>query len=393
LVRVNDTTPMWGDHYDKPRSDLLSVQDSIADKIATSLRIKMSDTEHSRVYRRYTQNAAAYEAYLRGRSQLARSNKEATLAAVKAFEDALALDANYSLARAGLAMACAEMHLYFAPADEVQNWGDRAKQEAQIALEQDANLAETHLALAAVYGKTEFDWSRTISESQQALELNPSLQLAHYLRSRAFYHLGLLDKAQADVQEGLEINPGNYSKSEDEFEGLRAKGNTYLLQGRFADAVAALEEAHRFSPGPVSDWWLAQAWYYQGQKDRAERLVEELQSSSSASGSARARAILSSFLAARGEHSRAKQLLESLKTGKYMDHHVAYSLGLTYAQLGEPDEALNWLRKSADTGFPCFPWYERDPLLQPLRNDAGFQRFLTDLKSNYEIAKARYEKQ
>jgi len=105
LVRVNDGTPIWGDHYDRPRSDLLNVQDSIAEKIATSLRIKMSDAEQSRVYRRYTENAAAYEAYLAGRSQLAHQTKDTTLAAVKAFEDALNLDANYSLARSGLAMA------------------------------------------------------------------------------------------------------------------------------------------------------------------------------------------------------------------------------------------------------------------------------------------------
>src|SRR5206468_5485558 len=135
--------------------------------------------------------------------------------------------------------------------------------------------------------------------------------------------------------------------------GLRTKGNIALLSGRFPEAVAALEEAHRLSPGPVSDWWLAQAYFYQGQKGRAEALLDELQHSSSASAVARAQAILSSFLAARGELARAKELIRAIESGTYMDHHVAYSLGLAHAQLADHEQAVVWLRKSADTGFPC----------------------------------------
>lgn len=390
LVRVSNGDPEWGNNYDKPRSDLLSVQDSIAREIAAALRVRVSDAEHARVYRRYTQNAAAYESYLRGRSRLAHSTKEEILAAVEAFEAALRLDPNYTLARSGLAMACAQLHLYLAPGAEVRMWGDRAKQEAQRALEEDANLAETHQALAAVYGKTEFDWQRTISESQRALELNPSLDLPHYLRSRAFYHLGLLAEAEMEIREGLDINPGAYASSENQFEALRTRGINALLDGRFADAVAALEEAHRLSAGPGSDWWLANAYYYQGQKDRADALLEELQHSSSASAAARAQATKASLLAASGDRAGAKKLIRAIESGTYMDHHVAYALGSAYAQLQEHDEALHWIRKTADTGFPCYPWFARDPLLEPLQNDRNFQRFMTELKNSYETAKAKY---
>jgi tetratricopeptide (TPR) repeat protein len=200
----------------------------------------------------------------------------------------------------------------------------------------------------------------------------------------------LLDAAEHEVREGLEINPSPYSRSEDEFEALRTRGNIAFLQGRFADAVASLEEAHQVSAGPVSDWWLAQAYYYQGQKERAERLLEELMQSSSASAAARSQSILSGILAARGERLRARELVSSLESGAYMDHHVAYSLGQAYAQLGEREQAIIWIRKSAETGFPCYPWFERDRLLEPLRNDSNFQHFMAELKNNYETAKARY---
>jgi hypothetical protein len=63
-----------------------------------------------------------------------------------------------------------------------------------------------------------------------------------------------------------------------------------------------------------------------------------------------------------------------------MDHHVAYSLGAAYAQLGEPREAIAWLRRAVDSGFPCYPWFERDPLLEPVRNDPAFRELLASMK-------------
>ena len=60
----------------------------------------------------------------------------------------------------------------------------------------------------------------------------------------------------------------------------------------------------------------------------------------------------------------------------YRDHHVAYSLGAAYAQLGDTDQADRWLRTAVDTGFPCLPFFERDPLLEPLRHRSDFAALL-----------------
>ncbi len=73
-----------------------------------------------------------------------------------------------------------------------------------------------------------------------------------------------------------------------------------------------------------------------------------------------------------------------------MDHHVAYSLGAAYAQLGQPAQAVAWLEKAADSGFPCYPWYARDPLLQSLQGDPAFNRLLSDLKDRLQLARTQY---
>src|SRR6266567_2450824 len=382
LVRISDGSSVWGEHYDLARSDLLGLEDTIAEKIASALRVEISTAERERLYRRYTANPAAYELYLKGRAELARLTRESTLAAVDAFESALRQDPNYALAHAGLAMSCALMRLRYSSEGQVVNWAERAHQEAQRALQLDANLAEAHEALAAVYRSAEFDWPRVVEESHLALELNRSLEMPHYYLAVAFYHFGLFDLVEPEVRAGFEINPANRA------EALRVRGSTALFSRHLPEAERHLTELRRVSSSQVSDWYLAQAMYYDGQSAPAEEILAALHGSAQAER--RAQATLASFLAARREAEQARKLLQSVENGSYVDHHVAYSMGVAYAQLGDFAEAHRWLTRSAQTGFPCYPWFVQDPLLKPLRDDPGSQNFLNQLRKVWDANKKRY---
>jgi tetratricopeptide (TPR) repeat protein len=352
--------------------------------VSSALSIRMSAAEHTWLYRRYTGNGAAYEAYLKGRAQLARVSEEGTAAAIAAFERALALDSTYALALAGLAMASADMHLRFATGKDVKLWGQRAESEAARAIALDSSLAEAHLARAAVARKSEFDWGRTLEESGRALELNPNLDLAHYFRAASFYHLGLLDRAAEEVRRALEVDPLNLP------EQLRTRAVVDFLSGHYREAIGRLEEVRRIGSRAYVDSYLSQAYYYGGDTARAFALLDSLKDSPSAPAAARARAALASFSAARGDRVRAETLTRQVIESRYVDHHVAYSLGASYAQLGRMSEARDWLARAVQTGFPCYPWYQRDPLLEPVRRDAEGHRFMERLRETWESARARY---
>src|SRR5437588_200244 len=382
LVRITDGASVWGEHYDLARSDLLGLEDTIAEKIAAALRVEISAAERERLYRRYTANLAAYELYLKGRGELARLTRESTLAAIDAFESALRQDPNYALAHAGLAVSCALMPRRYASEGQVANWEERAHQEAQRALQLDANLAEAHEALAAVYRSAEFDWPHVFEESRRALELNRSLEMPHYYLAVAFYHLGLFDLVEPEVRAGLEINPANRA------EGLRVRGSTALFSGRFQEAERHFTELRQVSSSQVSDWYLAQAMYYDGQSTGAEEILAALHGSAQAER--RAQATRASFLAARGEREEARKLLQSVAAGTYLDHHIAYSMGGAHAQLGHFTEAPPWLARSPVPGFPCYPWFAHDPLLKPLRDDAGSLSFLNQLREVWDANRKRY---
>jgi hypothetical protein len=100
--------------------------------------------------------------------------------------------------------------------------------------------------------------------------------------------------------------------------------------------------------------------------------------------------VLASLLASRHENAGATRLIAAILADRYMDHHMAYSLGAAYAQLGDVSNANRWLRQAAETGLACYPWYARDPLLTPLRVNAEFQTFLEDQHANWRANAAKY---
>jgi TolB-like protein len=385
LLRASDGGALWGAHYDLSRQDLLSLQDSIAERVSGALAVRMNAVEQERLFRRYTDNVAAYEAYLRGRSELARVSEDGTRAAVAAFERALALDTTYALARAGLAMASADMHLRFATGGEVKLWGERAEREAARALQLDPELAEAHLARAAVARKGDFDWGLTLDETAKALELNPTLDLARYFRAAAFYHLGLLDRAEHELGQVQGVDSQNRA------EQLRTTGVVAFLQGRNAEAARLLEETRRSSSRAYADSYLSQAYFYAGDTLRAFQILDSLKASGSTPASMRARSSLASFLAFRGDRTGAERLVGEVIGNGYMDHHVAYSLGAAFAQLGRLEEARTWLDRAVSSGFPCYPWYVSDPLLEPFRRDASGRAFLERLRAQWNAARTRYD--
>lgn len=66
-------------------------------------------------------------------------------------------------------------------------------------------------------------------------------------------------------------------------------------------------------------------------------------------------------------------------------HHIA----CVYALLGQADMAMAWLERTADTGFPCWPFFRVDPHLESLREMPEFQRLLADLAQQYMALKIR----
>jgi len=95
-------------------------------------------------------------------------------------------------------------------------------------------------------------------------------------------------------------------------------------------------------------------------------------------------------MAALDRPSEARSKIDAIIRGPYMDHHVAYSLGATFAQLRRSDEAVTWLRTAIDEGFPCYPWFVQDPMLDPIRTNDSYRGLMRELEARFAATRARY---
>ena len=378
LVRA-DGVAIWGRTFDdEPRATLLKLQDQLAEQVVGALRVELSPPERARLHVRYTNNAAAYDLYLRGRSLLVNYTEAKMHEAIRHFEQALQLDDNYALARTGIATASAWFSVRYAYDAAAVAWAKRADEEARRALAQDSGLADAHLAIASAAG-TEyrgFDWRVVIDESAAALALDPSLDLAHLARMRAYYHLGLFDEARREGQFARAVNPTPNVERD------RLEIALMLFGGQY---TAAVQEATRLitqTDAPAARHYLGQARYYAGDVSGAREILGSIRRGDRLD--VRAQASLASVEAAIGLHDEARARLVGIMRGSQLDHHVAYSIGAALAQLGDVDGSVRWLTRASDTGFPCYSWFERDKLLDPLRQHPQFVELLRRLKTVHE---------
>jgi hypothetical protein len=65
-------------------------------------------------------------------------------------------------------------------------------------------------------------------------------------------------------------------------------------------------------------------------------------------------------------------------------HHTEYNIASAYALMGRPRQAVEWLRRSAENGFPCYPLFASDPNLVSLRGDPDYQSLLGKMKADWE---------
>ena len=384
LVQSSNEAVIWARSYDVLQGSLTNLQDTLADEVVGALRVELTPAERDRVRRRYTDNAEAYDLYLRGRASFVNYTERGMKAAITDFERALAIDPDYALARAGLAIASAWFSIRYAYEAEASEWGARAEREAKAALAGDPSLAEATLAMASAAGTQHgaFDWPVVIAEATRALAIDPTLELAYIVRMRAFYHLGLFSRMADDARAAHQLNPlGNV-----EIARLEVAGS--LFSGAYERARKQAEALLVRSDAPIIRNYLGLAQFYSGDVAAARATLGAV--TRAGRPDVRSQAALAGVEIADDDAAAARARALAIEEGPYMDHHVAYSLGAAWAQLGDARTSLKWLQNAADTGFPCYPCLAQDRLLDPIRRNPEFTALLDRLRQRYEQDIARY---
>ena len=174
LVRSSDGVPLWAESFDDRFTNLFAVQDSISSEVAQALTLKLTGEEQKLIGQRPTENAEAYQLYLKGRYFWNKRTGDGLRRAIGHFEQAIGLDANFALAYAGLAESYVILNLY--SAEHRTDAFPAARDAALKALAIDDTLAPAHTVLALVKVEYEYDWIGAERAYKKALESEPITQ-------------------------------------------------------------------------------------------------------------------------------------------------------------------------------------------------------------------------
>ena len=363
LLEVIDTETedvIFSTRYDKPQSELVTLQSDIARDVSGKLKRKLSRTEEAKVTKTHTADPEALQLYLQGQFYAHKGGRSNVLRASDYFNKAIEKDPNYALAYAGLALNYSSYTLYnLAPPTDFM---PKTKAAAMRAVELDDSLAEAHVAL----GKSGADNAE--QEFRRAIELNPNYAEAHDALCTFLTWQKRFDEAITEGKKAQELDPLSAIVTSD-------LGAVYAFARRPDEAIEILRRAHEMDPTLwVPLGWLGFPQTLKGQYTEAIATFRKAVELSDGSPNPKSHLIYA--LAKAGQRDEALKLVDELKREAEHEYIESFHFAVSYAALGNKDEAFFWLRRGIDEGSIGFNELDVHPWFDDLRSDPRFKALL-----------------
>ncbi|MCU1314130.1 MAG: transcriptional regulator, CadC [Acidobacteriaceae bacterium] len=362
LVRVRDGAELWADTFDEKYTDIFALEDEVSERVVRSLRLRLTDADVKRITKRPTENALAYEAYIKGRYFWSKRTGDGLWKGLDYFREAIRLDPAFAGAYEGVADSYAALGLY-AVMPPVQAF-PAAREAATKALQMDDGLADAHATLGLIHFYYDWDGPAAQSEFRRAVQANPSYAMAHSWSGESLAAMGRFPEAAEEARQALNDDPLSLAVNTN-------AGWTFCLAGQPDTAIETLRKAIEMDQAfPRSHFRLGMVYGSRGLKDQA---IAELQKAVRLSGGdPYYEASLGHAYAVAGRAAEAHQILDNLKRRSAHEYIPAYGIALVYAGLNDRVSALQWLAKASVDRSTSMAFAKVDPSLAMLRSDPEF---------------------
>ncbi|HEX8286888.1 MAG TPA: protein kinase [Pyrinomonadaceae bacterium] len=373
LLNVAENATIWATSIDETLADVFTLEDTLSTKVIEVLLPQLTGSEREEFSKRGTNNAEAFEKYLRGRYYFNSFTEDGFARAFVSFHEAIAADPNYAHAYAGIADYYNWLGIFgvLPPQDCFQS----AISAATKAIEIDEGLSEGHASLGFSLHAGNYDWAKAEQHLSRALELNPNNATAYVWYSIVLYTEARFAEALEFARRGLELDPltpfnmhnlgwgfyyaRRYDDGINQYKRLIADFPTYGLGyyglskiyriiGKTAESVDEIQKAKElFNDSVFSLLSEAESYAADGQRAEAE--------------------------------DKLNKLIELSKT-RYVS---PYQLSLVYCYLNEKEKALELLEKAFEIKEAWLNWMGIEPVFDILRPDERFQKILENIGYHY----------
>ncbi len=337
LVEARTDHPVWAERYDRELKDVFDVQDEIARNISQALRITLSPQEEKAIASKPTENLQAYDYFLRGRSYARRETHSDLEFALQMFDLAIAQDAGFALAHAGIANACATVYEWH---EQAARWIEKGLNACQRALTLEPGLPEALVARARIaYAQKNYD--EAIRLAGQAIERKADCPGAYNVLARAYFTSDRLEEAVNLIGRAVDANGDDYNLYSPLLNALERLGRKEEAENLRRRRLRVLQQHVEMVPEDV-----------------------------------RARILLATSYARLGDVDGATRELQIAVALRPNDSNILYNAACAYGILERKEEALAMLQRAKKAGHSNLAWTARDPDLACLHGHPEFERFI-----------------
>lgn len=368
LIDVATNRILWKGTIDLKYDNLLAVQDNVAREIVKGLALNLTPSQSERLRANAPSNPLAYEYYLRGVDLYARNEFPM---AIKMLEKSVELDPNYAPTWAQIGRAYTT-HASF------QFGGREQYMQAQAAYEKALSLEPAQLETRIYMANLLTDTGRVeqaVPLLRQVLKDNSSNAELHWELGYAYRFGGMLRESVEECERARQIDPG--------VKLTTSAPNGYLYLGQYDKFLQSLPDNNDS----------AFVLFYRGfgelhKKDnqQAARDFDRAYELDPSLLQANVGKALSYGIKQQGAAGVEILRAAEKKIGErgVADPEAMYKLAEAYAALGDKQSALRMLRHSIESGFFPYSYLENDPMLNPLRNEAGFAKLMSATRQRHE---------
>ncbi len=359
---------LWSEQVDMPEGKLFEVQDAISRQVAEKLRIELapslrrtlgpSEQVPDRIMEQYVAARAAV-------SKVSTVELEERQRIIASLDPIVEQAPNF--ARGLGARAYARAWVTFVR-PSTANYA-AALSDADRATQLDPDLAEARVARASLAWSSLGGWDvvKAVRELKQALSKSPGLEIGYFDLARIYLHSGWLSEFEEALRAGERINPSG-------FEADRQRAARDGWGG--GDRRRGLEQYERLPPESRRFW--AVRWpkdWLRALFENPQRLEPEID--------AKRRETKDDM---RSAYTAILAILRARQGRDFDFHHVFHFLAEARAIRGDVARAAELLRMAVESGMPCVPCFDSDPLLASIRGTKEY----AELKAKIERSNAGY---
>ena len=360
LINALTGFQLWSQTYDRDLKSVLALQAEIASAVTRALQATLLANAATAIEVGGTQNPAAFDAYLRGKS-LDRGNldKETALARIAAYSEAARLDPKFAKAYVGAANAENMYANNFATEAELRSYFKRAREASEMAIALAPDLGEAHASVAYVLERGFLGYAQAMSEYDRALALSPNNADVLLQSGVYFATMGRTDAGLSAMRRAIELdqlNPVGYARM--------SVALTYLH--KYREAIEASERALQLNPTDDA---------IRNFSGFNHLLLGELDAARPLCATAKPTWVGRLCLAILYDklHRRAEAEAQLAAMKAELGEGAAYQYAEIYAQWRDIPKALDWLETAYRLPDPGIGTLRVDALVDPLRREPRFQ--------------------